>query len=661
MEEEETVLEFEAVLGHGSFGTVYLIKDKENRRYAVKRINFQGQESERTQALREAELLSKVRHEHILNYIESFEDDECLNIVTEYCDGGDLEVYLRNRNGKSLPEVRVCHWIYQTASGLQYLHAQKILHRDLKAKNIFLMSDLSLKLGDLGIAKLLELNQSKAMSFVGTPAYMSPELFKHLPYNHKSDIWSFGCCCYEMVALQKAFGNDSLFALCKKVCSDERPPFPSNYSESLKSIIYSMLDEEPLCRPSASDIIRNVYIKKRLTEPIDKSYSPDRQNKKNQPKMREGQSKTHSARERRRKLEQQKYQTMSHVWLAIKRQIDTYRRDNQRKSVSRTMEKMKKLKLGSVKQQSDETIASTYSNRGDTTDYDDDPIRYLLSDDDEDEESTLVISKVERSNARVRQNGDTGSQRSLTDDEVFSVRENVERMTVNPNQAAKLMVQGMREQLTPFQYNGTPFPVRRQESDPNSQESSSDIKGKPRKKKKILAKIADEKKRIESSSSDTGIGMTSGESSPTSNSVKGQGSVRLYTRGQEVTFKRGLSNSSDEREDSTMKEKYVPFEKRVTTDTVRGIVDQEISTSVSMIGNMESESVVSEISNVQSEVASAIGKDNLQKCYDVMANVQDEELVKALLTEILGPTMFKKYRDQLFYLRMLEIRSSVTS
>lgn len=87
--------------------------------YAVKRINFQGQESERTQALREAELLSKVRHDHILNYIESFEDDECLNIVTEYCDGGDLEVYLRNRNGKSLPEVRVCHWMYQIASGLQ--------------------------------------------------------------------------------------------------------------------------------------------------------------------------------------------------------------------------------------------------------------------------------------------------------------------------------------------------------------------------------------------------------------------------------------------------------------------------------------------------------------------------------------------------------------
>ncbi|XP_062598411.1 uncharacterized protein LOC134259826 isoform X2 [Saccostrea cucullata] len=652
MEEEEVVLEFEAILGNGSFGIVYLIKDKENRRYAVKRINFQGQESERTQALREAELLSKVRNEYILNYIESFEDDECLNIVTEYCDGGDLEVYLRNRNGKSLPEVRICHWIYQIASGLQYLHGQKILHRDLKAKNIFLMSDLSLKLGDLGIAKLLELNQSKAESFVGTPAYMSPELFKHLPYNHKSDIWSFGCCCYEMVALQKAFGNDSLFALCKKVCSNERPPFPSQYSESLKSIVYSMLDEEPDCRPSAKDIVTNVYIKKRLAEPIHKSNSPDRQKRKDQPKVKEGQSKTHSARERRRQMAAQKYQTMSHAWLAIKRQIDTHRRENQRKSVSRTMEKMKKLKLGSVKQQSDDTASSTCSNHSNSVmDDEDDPIRYLLSDD---EDSTLIIDRVQRTNVRVHQNGDSGLHKSTMGDDVFDVKEHVEKMTVDPDKAAKLMVQGMREQLTPFQYNGTPFPVRPKEARTNSQESLSDTKGtqKTRKKKKILAKIANEKKRIESSGSDTGVGMTSGETSPITQNVKGESSVRLFTRGQQVTFNRGISNSSDERDENTVKEKYVPFEKRKTSESIKGIV--------AMIGSMETESVVLEISKVQSEVANALGRDNLQKCYDVMANVQDEEIVKALLTEILGPTMYKKYREQLSYLRMLEIRSQAT-
>lgn len=95
---------------------------------------------------------------------------------------------------------------------------------------------------------------------------------------------------------------------------------------------------------------------------------------------------------------------------------------------------------------------------------------------------------------------------------------------------------------------------------------------------------------------------------------------------------------------------------------IQNILSKNIVTDISaMIGNMESESVVSEISNIQSEIADALGKDNLQKCYDVMANVQNDDLVKAFLTEILGPTMFEKYRDQLFYLRMLEIRSHVTS
>lgn len=176
-------------------------------------------------------------------------------------------------------------------------------------------------------------------------------------------------------------------------------------------------------------------------------------------------------------MAEQKYQTMSHGWLAIKRKIDTYRRENQRKSVSRTMEKMKKLKLGSVKQDSSDTDTGTYSNHSGTADYDEDPIRFLLGDDgDDDGENTLVIDRVQRSNARGHRNGDTGSQRSNLEDDVFGVREHVERMTVHPDQAAKLMVQGMRDQLTPFKYNGTPFPVRRQESDSALQESSSDNK-----------------------------------------------------------------------------------------------------------------------------------------------------------------------------------------
>ena len=80
--------------------------------------------------------------------------------------------------------------------GLQYLHANRVLHRDIKSANIFLDAQNHLKLGDLGVAK--QLVQTFAHTTVGTPYYMSPELVEEKPYNHKSDIWALGCVLYEM-------------------------------------------------------------------------------------------------------------------------------------------------------------------------------------------------------------------------------------------------------------------------------------------------------------------------------------------------------------------------------------------------------------------------------------------------------------------------------
>ncbi|KAK3101307.1 hypothetical protein FSP39_002569 [Pinctada imbricata] len=440
MEEEEIwELEFEKILGNGSFGIVYLIRDsKDDRRYAVKRINFQGQESERKAAKKEADILSRVSHDSILNYIESFEDEECLNIVTEYCDGGDLEVYIKQREGKKLPEVRICHWIHQIASGLKYLHDNKILHRDLKTKNVFLMGDLSLKLGDLGIAKLLELNQSKAESFVGTPAYMSPELFKHLPYNHKSDIWSFGCCCYEMVALKKAFGSDEgLFALCKKVCSSERPAFPRAYSESLKSLVYSMLEEVPDCRPSATDVFTNPYIKRNLARSIYKSDSPERGSKEKKLTTQKSGIRSRpqsSARERRRQREEfRKSRTFSGEWKHIKQQIQLDKLE--KKSVTKTVEKMRKLKLSSHKSESETTSDSCHSN-------DEDDSTFVNG-------GTTIIEKVRKYNSRT-----VGSYFDLEDpDSTLGSNESQGHngFDLDPNVAAKQMVQNMRNNLTPFE------------------------------------------------------------------------------------------------------------------------------------------------------------------------------------------------------------------
>lgn len=97
------------------------------------------------------------------------------------------------------------------------MHANRVLHRDLKTQNIFLLGNGRLVLGDLGISKVLEGTMDFAQTCIGTPYYMSPEIFKNKPYNHKSDIWALGCVLYEMTTLNHAFDANSLNGLACKI------------------------------------------------------------------------------------------------------------------------------------------------------------------------------------------------------------------------------------------------------------------------------------------------------------------------------------------------------------------------------------------------------------------------------------------------------------
>ena len=91
----------------------------------------------------------------------------------------------------------------QIVRGLRAIHLRKILHRDMKSANIFLFKDMQAKLGDLNVSKIVK----KGLSYTqtGTPYYASPEVWKDMPYNEKSDIWSAGCVLYEMITLKPPF------------------------------------------------------------------------------------------------------------------------------------------------------------------------------------------------------------------------------------------------------------------------------------------------------------------------------------------------------------------------------------------------------------------------------------------------------------------------
>nr|XP_012999459.1 serine/threonine-protein kinase Nek4 isoform X2 [Cavia porcellus] len=149
--------------------------------------------------------------------------------------------------------------------GRQYLHEKHILHRDLKTQNVFLTRTNIIKVGDLGIARVLESHCDMASTLIGTPYYMSPELFSNKPYNYKSDVWALGCCVYEMATLKHAFNAKDMNSLVYRIIEGKLPPMPKAYSPELADLIRTMLSKRPEERPSVRSILRQPYIKHQIS------------------------------------------------------------------------------------------------------------------------------------------------------------------------------------------------------------------------------------------------------------------------------------------------------------------------------------------------------------------------------------------------------------
>ena len=149
------------LLGEGSFGKAYLAKcDKEDKKYVIKQVMMEGMtDQEKRETFNEAAILKKLDHPNIIKFKEVFlqrKPKEALNIVTEFADGGDLSQKIEQQKKKPFPESEILDYITQICLALQHIHKKKIIHRDLKSGNVFLMKSGIVKLGDFGIAKGLK-------------------------------------------------------------------------------------------------------------------------------------------------------------------------------------------------------------------------------------------------------------------------------------------------------------------------------------------------------------------------------------------------------------------------------------------------------------------------------------------------------------------------
>ncbi|KFP64019.1 Serine/threonine-protein kinase Nek3, partial [Cariama cristata] len=244
------------VLGEGSFGRALLVHHRiSEQKYAMKEIRLPMSSSDLGNSRKEAVLLAKMKHPNIVAYKESFEADGHLYIVMEYCDDGDLMQKIKHQRGNLFPEDTILHWFVQMCLGVKHIHDKRVLHRDIKSKNVFLTQNGKVKLGDFGSARLLAHPVSYACTYVGTPYYVPPEIWESMPYNNKSDIWSLGCILYELCTLRHPFQANSWKHLILKICQGSYSPLPSHYSYELHYLIKQMFKRNPKNRPSASTIL----------------------------------------------------------------------------------------------------------------------------------------------------------------------------------------------------------------------------------------------------------------------------------------------------------------------------------------------------------------------------------------------------------------------
>ncbi|NXP03415.1 NEK3 kinase, partial [Thinocorus orbignyianus] len=244
------------VLGEGSFGRALLVHHRiTDQKYAMKEIRLPVSSSDVENSRKEAVLLAKMKHPNIVAYKESFEADGHLCIVMEYCDDGDLMQKIKNQGQNLFPEDTILHWFVQMCLGVKHIHDKRVLHRDIKSKNVFLTQSGKVKLGDFGSARLLAHPVSYACTYVGTPYYVPPEIWESMPYNNKSDIWSLGCILYELCTLRHPFQAKSWKHLILKICKGSYKPLPSHYSYELHYLVKQMFKRNPKNRPSASTIL----------------------------------------------------------------------------------------------------------------------------------------------------------------------------------------------------------------------------------------------------------------------------------------------------------------------------------------------------------------------------------------------------------------------
>ncbi|GAB4829107.1 hypothetical protein Ancab_018770 [Ancistrocladus abbreviatus] len=213
----------------------------------------------------EVNLLVKLRHPNIVQFLGAVTDQKPLMLITEYLRGGDLHQYLREKGALS-PSTAI-NFALDIARGMAYLHSEPnvIIHRDLKPRNVLSVNSSAdhLKVGDFGLSKLIRVQHAhdvyKMTGETGSYRYMAPEVFKHRKYDRKVDVFSFAMILYEMLEGNPPMAHYEPYEAAKYVAEGHRPMFRGKgYTAELRELTEECWSADMNQRPSFLEILKTL-------------------------------------------------------------------------------------------------------------------------------------------------------------------------------------------------------------------------------------------------------------------------------------------------------------------------------------------------------------------------------------------------------------------